>query len=97
MTCDLPEEVFFILNILYTHRCYKSSAGYHSEKLYKLFIRKEFNSEFKKIIKVLLNQGYISIIKKDEVKYYIIDKNRVARLLIQHGYDVNTRGRLHRL
>jgi len=97
MTCGLPQEVFFILNILYTNRCFKSSAGYHSEKLLKLFRAKKFSSNFKDIIKILLNSGYISTIKKAEVKYYIIDQGKVARLLGQHGYNVTTGNRLHHL
>ena len=97
MTCGLPQEIFFLLNILYTNRCFKSSAGYHSEKLHKLFRAKKFSSNYKDIIKTLHYDGYISTIKKVEVKYYIIDKGKVARLLGQHGYEVTTGGRLHHI
>lgn len=97
MTCGVSQEILFLLNIMFTKRCFKSSAGYHSEKLHKHFIAKGFSSNFKQIIKNLHNDGYISTIKKTEVKYYIIDKGKVARLLGEHGYDVTTEGRLHHL
>ncbi len=95
MTCNLGNEDLFILNLLYSNRNLKSNAGYHSEKLNRLFKRR-FNRDAKDAIKRLTNDGYISRIGKSPPKYFISDIPRTFSALDQHGYSV-TQGRLRRL
>jgi len=95
MTSDLGEEELFILNLLYSKRNLRSDAGYHSDKLNKLF-RKKFDKDAKDAIKRLVNEGYLSPIGKSPPKYYICDKPRAFSALDQHGYPV-TQGRIRRL
>lgn len=95
MTCDLGEEELFILNLLYSKRNLRSDAGYHSDKLNKLF-RKKFNKDAKDALKRLVNEGYLSSIGKSPPKYYISDKPKAFSALDQHGYSVIL-GRIRRL
>ncbi len=95
MTCDLGDGELFVLNLLYSKRNLKPDAGYHSEKLNKLFMKK-FNRDAKDAIKRLVNEGYLSPIGKSPPKYYICDIPRALSALDQHGYSV-TQGRIRRL
>jgi hypothetical protein len=92
MTCNLSDEELFIINLLYLNRNFKSDAGYHSDKLNKLF-RKKFNKDSKDVIKRLVNEGYLSSIKKSSPKYYICDIPKASSALAQHGYSA-TQGRI---
>ena len=58
MTCDLGDEELFIINLLYSKRNFKSDAGYHSDKLNKLF-RKKFSKDAKDE-KVPLNITFVT-------------------------------------
>jgi hypothetical protein len=89
MSCELTEETLFILNILDKNRNFKSSSGYHSEKLKHLYIKKFPDRDylsFKDAIKILLEEGYITKIKKKEDKYYISDINKAKLALYNHGF-----------
>jgi len=90
MACELPEESLFILNILYKNRNFAINRGYHSDKLSTLYSRKFKGNEFlkfKEAIKRLLNDGYITLIKKKEDKYYISDMKKAVFALTSHGYN----------
>lgn len=90
MSCGLSDDELFILNLLYTNRCLAKDRGFHSKKLEHLYIKK-FSSNFKRAIKNLL-KGYITPIKKQELKYYISDIKMMSFALDKHGYSV-TKGR----
>ena len=44
---------------------------------------------FKNAIQKLLNDGYLTTIRKKEDKYYISDINKTNLALISHGYITN--------
>ncbi len=91
MSCELPIETLFILNLFYKNRNFGSDSGYHSEKLKKLYDRKftdRGSLKFKKAINQLKNEGYITLIKKKEDKYYISDINKTVLALNNHGYNI---------
>ncbi len=99
MSCDLPDEALFILDIFYKGRHFRSDAGYHSEKLYKLYIKKfpeRSCLSFEDALRVLMNDGYIAQIRKKKVKYYIADMKIAVFALKSHGYNV-VDGRYHKL
>ena len=92
MSCELPEETLFILKILYKGRNLSSNRGYHSEKLNKLYQKKyprRGHLSFKDAIQKLLNEGYVTKIRKKEDKYYISDINKANQALSSHGYISN--------
>lgn len=91
MPCGLSDDELFVLNILYSHKCLKSNAGYHSKKLEHIYIKK-FSLKFDRAIKNLLNKGYIASISKKELKYYISDIPSMSFALRSHGYPV-TKGK----
>ncbi len=95
MTCGLSNDELFILNILYQNRCLSRTGGFHSKKLEDLYIKK-FSSNFKHAIKNLLNKGYITPIKKKELKYYISNIPLTSFALGRHDYPV-TKGRVRPL
>jgi hypothetical protein len=95
MTCDLDAVDLYVLALLYSERNFKSNAGYHSDKLSKLF-RRKFNKDANDVIKRLVNEGYLSPIGKSPPKYYICDIPKAFFALDQHGYSV-TQGRIRRL
>jgi hypothetical protein len=89
MSCSLPREALFILNLLYKRRCVNIDKGYHSELLCKQHSNKFPTREYpscKEAIKILLNEGYITKIRKKKDKYYISDMNRAIQTLISHRY-----------
>jgi len=43
-------------------------------------------SGFNEAIKILLNEGYITKIRKKKEKYYISDMNKAIQTLENHGY-----------
>ncbi len=94
MSCGLSEETLFILKRLYTSRCLSSNEGYHSKKLNKIYLKKfpdRGHLSFKKAIKKLLNEGYITKISKKEDKYYISHIPKASFALSGHGY-ITTKG-----
>jgi|GEM_PF-543265 hypothetical protein len=95
MVCGLSDEELFILNLLYSRRCFKSSSGFHSDKLTRLF-RRKFNTNDSFYVKLLRNEGYLAAIGKSPVKYYIANMRETAKVLGRHGYNV-TKGRLRPL
>lgn len=89
MSCDLTEETLFILNLLYKRRSVNRDKGYHSELLRKLYCNKfpgRGYLPFNETIKILLNEGYITKIRKKKEKYYISDMNKAIQTLESHGY-----------
>ncbi|MDD5142980.1 MAG: hypothetical protein PHF39_06030 [Methanoregula sp.] len=76
-----------ILNILYRDKCFKSNAGYHSEKLKKI-LRKKYPQDFEEAILHLKNQGIVAAVKKDEPKFYILEKSKTYTVLIKHKYRI---------
>ncbi|MCK5024473.1 MAG: hypothetical protein KAR56_02535 [Thermoplasmata archaeon] len=91
MSCGLGEKELWILNLLYTNRNFTQSSGYNSKKLERIYSRK-FSNNIKPHTQVLLNEGYISQIRKKDIKYYILDKKKTSIALGSHGYNV-TMGR----
>lgn len=95
MSCGLSDDELFVLNILYSNKNFKPSGGFHSKKLEGLY-NKKFSSKFDVAIKNLLNKGYITPIKKKELKYYISDYKLMSFALGSHDYSV-TKGRIRPL
>ena len=91
MTCGLGEEELFILEILFKHRNFKQSSGFHHELLAKLFRRNFKNRDPDRHLKKLLNDGYVGRIGKSPYKYYC-DGKKTAIALGHHGRNV-TMGR----
>lgn len=92
MSCGLSLDELFILNILYSSRCLKTSAGYHCKKLENIYVKK-YSTKFDKIMKKLQNKGYITSIKKKDLKYYISDIKAAIIALDAHEYSV-TKGKV---
>jgi hypothetical protein len=86
MSCGLSDDALFVLNILYSHRCIKSSSGYHCKKLENILLKK-ISSKFDDIIKELKNCGYITTIKKSELKYYISSMEKTSYALRSHDFS----------
>lgn len=89
MVCNFTEETLFILNILYKNRCLSSDKGYHSKKLKKIYIKKfsdKNHLSLKGALKDLKNAGYITVIKKDDDKYYISNIKETILILHSFGY-----------
>jgi len=80
-----------ILYILYRNKCFKTSAGYHSEKL-KRILRKKYDQDCDEAIANLGKYGCIGAIKKDDPKYYIADLALVHSILRDHGFNVTPLG-----
>ncbi|QSZ67000.1 hypothetical protein RJ40_05570 [Methanofollis aquaemaris] len=92
MSSELTEETLFILNLLYKRRSVRSDRGYHSEMLKKLYLKKfpgRDHLSFKKALKILLNEGYITKIAKKEDKYYISNISKAVSALENHGYSAS--------
>ena len=90
MSCDLPDEALFILDVFYKGRHFRPDEGYHSEKLHKIYIKKFSQRSFLPIedtLQILMNNGYIARIRK-KVKYYITDMKAAIFALRSHGYNV---------
>jgi len=94
MSCGLSKDALYILNILYTNRCFASNRGYNSNKLSHI-CDKKLSSNFKNAIKELKN-GYITPIRKKDLKYYISDIKIAIIAPNSHGYNV-TKGRMRPL
>jgi len=89
MSCGLTDDELFILNFLYKNRNFASNRGQHCKKLEELFERKfPPQLKFEKSIKSLLNKGYITQIRKKEIKYYISNIKITSFALRSHDYSV---------
>ena len=89
MSCGLSDNELFILNFLYKHRNINSNRGQHCKKLEGIFnINFSPRPKFEKAIKTLLNKGYITKIRKKEIKYYISDRKNAIIALGSHGFPV---------
>jgi hypothetical protein len=91
MSCDLTEMEIQIIYILYRNKNFKTSAGYHSEKLKKI-LRKKFGQDFDDAIANLKNGGFIATIRKDDPKYYLADLGKAYSVLKDHGLNVTPLG-----
>ncbi len=80
MPCGLTDMEVHILYILYRFKNFKSDAGYHSEKLKKI-LRKKYSQDFDDAISNLKNEGFISTVKKQEPKFYILDISQTYSVL----------------
>lgn len=102
MPCGLTDMEVHILYILYRFKNFKSDAGYHSEnhseKLKKI-LKKKYSQYFDEAISMLKNGGFISTVKKQEPKFYILDISQTWSVLKDHGYNVTPPGgsRVHHL
>jgi len=91
MSCGLGEEELFILYVLYRNTCLRPSGSFHSKRLEQLYSRK-FNDKIKSHIQLLKNDGYITAVRKKEIKYYISDITITSYALRNHGFNV-TKGK----
>lgn len=98
MSCGLTDMEVHILYILYRFKNFKSDAGYHSKKLKKI-LKKKYSQDFDEAISMLKNRGFISTVKKQEPKFYILDISQTWSVLKEHGYNVTPPGgsRVHHL
>lgn len=98
MPCGLTGMEVQILYILYRNKNFKTSAGYHREKLRRI-LRKKFDQDFDEALTNLKNRGCIATIRKDDPKYYIADLGAVYSILESHGLNVTPLGggRIHHL
>jgi hypothetical protein len=98
MPCGLTDMEVHILYILYRFKNFKPDAGYHSEKLKKI-LRKKYPQDFDEAISHLKNEGFISTVKKQEPKFYILAIGQTYSVLKDHGYNVTPLGgsRIHHL
>jgi hypothetical protein len=89
MSCGLSDGELFVLNYMYTKRNFASNKGQHCKKLEDIF-NKKFSPrpKFEKAIKTLLNKGYITQIRKKEIKYYISNRKMTIIALGSHDYPV---------
>lgn len=100
MECGLSCEEIFVLHTLWKSRCFRSDAGYHTDKLEKWYSKKakkeRWEMEYDDCIQSLLNRGFIARIGKSPCKYYISNKSAVAMALSKCGIDLRP-GRFHSL
>jgi len=90
MCCTLSEGELFILDMLYEGRCLAQKRGKNSELIKRIYAKKPFSPDFEDAIKTLLNAGYITQIKKTDIKYYISDIPKATWALSAHGFDTST-------
>lgn len=95
MSCGLSKDALSVLYILYSKRCIRSDRGYHCDKLKHVIIKKT-TTDFKSIMKELINQGYAAKLSKKEDKYYIPDIKKAILALSSHEFDV-TKGKVRKL
>jgi hypothetical protein len=93
MSCNLSDGELYILNILYQRGCLNMAAGKNSKQIEKYYIKRGFSKDYDDAIHTLLNDGYITKIKKSDDKFYISDIKKAVPVLFEHGFDV-TKGRV---
>ena len=89
MPSDLSEPDIFILNILCSGRCLSSSHSKNSEQIRNYYAKKEFDKDYDDAIRTLLNEGYITKVRKNDDKYYISDIPKTFKILSIHGIEVS--------
>ena len=89
MCCQLSDEELFILDMLYQGRSLASNRGKNSEFIKKIYAKKRFTQDFDDAIKTLLNEGYITQIRKKDIKFYISNINQVTLVLSAHGFNTS--------
>jgi hypothetical protein len=87
--CQLSEEELFILNMLYQGRNLAPWRGENSKKIKRIYGKKPFSKDFDDTIQTLLNEGYVTQIKKKDIKYYISNINKATLALAAHGFDIS--------
>jgi hypothetical protein len=92
MVCTLETDELFILNVLYINRCVRSNRSFNLGQIAKQF-RAKFNKGPEDTARGLQRKGYIALIPKKDVKYYISDLPMACHALNQHGYNA-TEGRI---
>lgn len=95
MSCGLPYAALIILEKLFREHCFARNRGYNCNKLDGI-ISEKTDSDFKKVVKKLKNEGYISQLDKKDIKYYISDYKKTVYALNSHNYSV-TQGRKRKL
>ena len=89
MCCQLSDEELFILDMLYQGRCLASNRGKNSEFIKKIYTKKRFSKDFDEAIHTLLNNGYITQIRKKDTKYYISNIPKTTAALSVHGFNTS--------
>ena len=95
MSCSLSFDALLVLNILYSNRCFRDNRGYNSKKLDKI-LTKKISAKYEDVIKELISHGYITQIKKKDIKYFISDIPKAIYALDSHGFSV-TKGKIRKL
>lgn len=75
--------------MLYQGRCLASKRGKNSEFIKKIYLKKQFSKDFDDAIHTLLNEGYITQIRKKDIKYYISNITQATLALSFHGFDTS--------
>jgi len=75
--------------MLYQGRSLAKDRGKNSELIKKIYAKKRFTKEFDDAIKTLLNEGYITQIRKKDIKFYISDMNQATLVLSAHGFNTS--------
>lgn len=89
MCCQLSEEELFILDMLYQGRSLASNRGKNYEFIKKIYTKKQFTKDFDDAIKTLLNEGYITQIRKKDIKFFISNMNQATLALSAHGFNTS--------
>jgi hypothetical protein len=92
MVCGLTAEELFILNVLYQHRCINSNRSKNLGEIAKAFQAK-FNQNPEDVARGLASKGYVALIRKKDIKYYISNMAKACNALNCHGYNA-TSGRI---
>lgn len=95
MSCGLSFDALLVLNILYSNRCFRDDRGYNSKKLERILTNK-VSSNYEDVIKELLGHGYITKIRKKDLKYFISDMPKAIYALDSHEFSV-TKGKIRKL
>ena len=93
MSCDLSELEIQILYILYRNTCFNSAGTYHSKKIKKNLKSKYSHQEVDKATSHLQTKAYITAVKKQDPKFYILDSGKAYSVLKDHGKNVTPPGR----
>jgi hypothetical protein len=95
LSCGLEEFELYILDELFSHRCFSDKGSCNLLRFAKAYQR-IFKLEIVEVAKDLSSKGYITQKKKSDPKYWISDYGKVYFALESHGYDVVS-GRIRRL
>lgn len=82
MSCNLSDGELYILNILYQRGCLNMAAGKNSKQIEKYYIKRGFSKDYDDAIHTLLNDGYITKIKKLTINFtFLISKKQYRSFL----------------